>query len=167
MLEQTLRALKTSVRMPDEIWVVDDASTDKTADVARESGACVLSMARNVGPSACRNHAAVRVKSSILVFLDADKWVHPDTIQRLEEYLLADPDLGAVIGAYDDSQRRRYRFSGPRYSMGRFAAGKTAHAQRFEHQPEKSLQHGYRGSRPAMPTGKSSFAIFPDRCVGC
>lgn len=103
MLEQTLRALKTSVRPPDETWVVDDASTDMTADVAKESGASVLSMARNVGPSACRNHAAVRVKSSILIFLDADTWVHPDTIQRLEEHLLADPGLGAVIGAYDDA----------------------------------------------------------------
>jgi glycosyltransferase involved in cell wall biosynthesis len=107
MLAETLRALRSAVREPDELWVVDDASTDNSAAVAKEFGARVLSMERNVGPSACRNRAALLAESSILVFFDADTWVHADTLQRLEAHLLADPGLTAVIGAYDDAPHHR------------------------------------------------------------
>jgi len=38
-----------------------------------------------------------------LLFVDADVLVHPDTLRRVTEAFLADPDLVAVFGTYDDA----------------------------------------------------------------
>lgn len=103
LLRQTLMALRRSDRLPDELIVVDDASTDNSAGVALELGAHVLKMQTNSGPAACRNLAVLHTKSDILVFLDADTCVHNDTVSRMEAFLYADPSLSAIIGAYDDA----------------------------------------------------------------
>ena len=102
MLAGALKALRLSERMPDEVIVVDDGSDDDSAAVAAEYGATVISMQQNSGPATCRNHAALKATSDVLVFLDADTCVHRDTLQRMEAYLEQDKELGAVIGAYDD-----------------------------------------------------------------
>jgi GT2 family glycosyltransferase len=102
LLSETLFALRSSSRHPDELFVVDDGSTEDIADVAEQFGARVVTMPKNVGPGACRNHAALLSTSEILVFLDADTCVHTDTLERMERHLKADPDLSAVIGSYDD-----------------------------------------------------------------
>jgi glycosyltransferase involved in cell wall biosynthesis len=102
LLSATLDALKSGTRLPDELWVVDDFSSDDSAAIAEAFGAKVLCLDRNLGPAAGRNRAALCTKSSILVFLDADTWVHPDTLERIEEQFTQEPTLAAVIGAYDD-----------------------------------------------------------------
>jgi glycosyltransferase involved in cell wall biosynthesis len=107
MLSAALRAIKLGTRQPDELWVVDDASQDNSGEVAAALGASVLKMENNVGPAACRNRAAIRATSSILVFFDADTWVHADTLERIEAHFTHDSTLGAVIGAYDDMPREQ------------------------------------------------------------
>ncbi len=102
LLAKTLRALTSGTRVPDELIVVDDGSTDTSAEIARMFGARVIVMQTNAGPSVCRNEAALQAESTILVFLDADTCVHQDTLQRME-VCLNDPTLTAVIGSYDDA----------------------------------------------------------------
>ena len=80
LLRQTLIAIQSGTRCPDELIVVDDGSTDDSADVARQFGAQVIVMKANAGPAACRNHAALLSKSDLLAFLDADTCVHADTL---------------------------------------------------------------------------------------
>lgn len=102
MLGEVLQAVLGGTRVPDELVVVDDASTDRSSAVAELYGARVLRSSVNVGPAACRNAAAQISECDLLVFLDADTRVHPETIAGLEQRLLEAPALAAVIGSYDD-----------------------------------------------------------------
>ncbi len=52
------------------VTVVDDASTDHTADVAEELGAHVIRLDRRRGPYHARHIAAVQSKSCMLLFID-------------------------------------------------------------------------------------------------
>ncbi|MCP5118112.1 MAG: glycosyltransferase, partial [bacterium] len=81
--------------------VVDDGSTDDTADVALEFGAKLLSTGAQSGPAKARNLGAKQAEGEILFFLDADVCVHEDTLQRVAAAFGADPELDAVIGSYD------------------------------------------------------------------
>lgn len=73
-LPATLRCAFEAGRLigvPFEMLVVDDASTDETAAVARKAGARVVSVAhRQIG--ATRNAGARAALGAVLVFLDAD-----------------------------------------------------------------------------------------------
>jgi glycosyltransferase involved in cell wall biosynthesis len=103
MLRETLAAIQAGLRRPDELVVVDDGSTDDSADVAAAHGARIYRMDKNSGPAACRNHGAMQCQSDILVFLDADTKVHETTLQQFEDCLLNHPEYVGVMGAYDDT----------------------------------------------------------------
>src|ERR1700722_14201794 len=105
LLSDTLLALRSGTRVPDELIVVDDGSNDESAHTAERFGARVVQMPENVGPAACRNYAALLSHSEILMFLDSDTCVHADAIERMEPRLAADASLTAVIGSYDDTPR--------------------------------------------------------------
>jgi GT2 family glycosyltransferase len=105
LLGDTLLALSLSTRSPDELIVVDDGCTDESPNIAKLFGARVVAMPNNQGPAASRNYAALLSQSDLLIFLDADTCVHPNTLQQMEAHLLADPTLTAVIGSYDDAPR--------------------------------------------------------------
>jgi GT2 family glycosyltransferase len=105
LLSETLLAVRSGTRVPDELIVIDDGSNDGSADTAERFGARVVRMAQNVGPAACRNYAALLSQSEMLMFLDCDTCVHADTIERMERHLAADASLTAVIGSYDDTPR--------------------------------------------------------------
>jgi glycosyltransferase involved in cell wall biosynthesis len=82
--------------------VVDDGSTDGTAMAARECGANVLSVAHRGGPAAARNLGATAARGDILLFLDSDVCVQPQTVAQISVSFQNDPDLTAIIGSYDD-----------------------------------------------------------------
>lgn len=64
-------ALDAAKAYPYEIIVVDDSSTDSTADIAKEQGASVVhSGKRNIG--ATRNIGAAAALGEVLLFVDAD-----------------------------------------------------------------------------------------------
>jgi polyprenyl-phospho-N-acetylgalactosaminyl synthase len=55
-----------------EIIVVDDASTDATARVARERGARVITLQKNVGKAGAMEEGVKAAATDIVLFLDAD-----------------------------------------------------------------------------------------------
>jgi len=81
-LPRLLRSLQNQPMPPDEIIVVDDASTDRTAAVARELGAKVVSPPPLPdgwrGKTWACQHGANQANGEWLLFLDADTWFEPD-----------------------------------------------------------------------------------------
>jgi len=78
---------------PYEVIVVNDASTDRTADVAREHGARVIDVElHNIG--AVRNAGAREARGETLYFLDADTLLPRETLDAALRAL----DQGAVGG---------------------------------------------------------------------
>ena len=56
----------------DEVIVVDDASTDDTAERAREAGAIVLAMPHNGGKAAAMSLGVAAARHDVVLFSDAD-----------------------------------------------------------------------------------------------
>jgi GT2 family glycosyltransferase len=101
-LVRCLAALKHSRLQPAECIVVDDSSTDDSAEVARRAGASVIHTPSRMGPAAARNCGAALAKSDLLVFLDSDVCLHPGTLSRIQARFDNDARLAALIGSYDD-----------------------------------------------------------------
>jgi glycosyltransferase involved in cell wall biosynthesis len=80
-----------------QLLVIDDGSTDDTAQTAREQGAEVISHPYNLGNGAAVKTGARVALSDILVFLDGDGQHAPEDIHRLIDKLSEGYDM--VIGA--------------------------------------------------------------------
>jgi len=89
-----------------EVIVVDDSSTDNTAELAMEMGARVMPSGGRLGPGAARNMAATDAKGDILWFVDADVIVHEDAAEQLKKGFI-EPDVVSVFGSYDDKPPAR------------------------------------------------------------
>ncbi|KAA3621873.1 MAG: glycosyltransferase family 2 protein [Proteobacteria bacterium] len=66
-----------------EIIVVDDGSTDETADIAEHQGARVIRHPYSIGNGAAVKDGARAARGDILVFMDGDGQHDPDDIERL------------------------------------------------------------------------------------
>lgn len=81
-LDRCLAAIRAAVDAPDEVVVVRDPA--------------------ELSASGARNEGVRRATGALVVFVDADVEVHPDTFRRIRTAFDADPDLTAVFGSYDD-----------------------------------------------------------------
>ena len=86
-----------------ELIIVDDGSTDKSADIARQFGAKVLQTNGREGPGAARNLGAKVAQGKYLCFIDADCEVCHDAISDLVNKLQSHPEIDALFGSYDDA----------------------------------------------------------------
>ena len=69
-----------------EVVVVDDASSDRTAEVARSLGdprVRVVSQPENRGACAARNTGAALAGGTWLTYVDADDWIGPGRLARM------------------------------------------------------------------------------------
>lgn len=99
-LERCLRALSETDYENFDVVVVDDASTDGSADIARAFDCRVLSQRERRGPAAARNLAVAVAECELIFFTDADVLVKPSTIREAVEFLARDPEAAGVIGSY-------------------------------------------------------------------
>lgn len=82
VLGATLDAVTKAARHlaePTEVIVVDDSSTDQTAEIAREKGARVITV-HHRQIAAARNAGAREAKGDLLIFVDADTIVTPAAV---------------------------------------------------------------------------------------
>jgi GT2 family glycosyltransferase len=99
LLDRCLRSLAPEAeRGRAEIWVVDNASTDGSADLVRERfpWARLLASDENLGFGRAVNLVAQRSRSQWLVSANADVAVRPGALDALLAAAEADPDAGAV-----------------------------------------------------------------------
>lgn len=102
-LRSCLEHLAASSVRPLECIVVDDGSTDESAEIARAAGASVLSIIGPHGPSRARNEGARIARGDILFFVDSDVCVYPETLSLVLQAFEEDQELDALIGSYDDA----------------------------------------------------------------
>jgi glycosyltransferase involved in cell wall biosynthesis len=77
------------------VWVVDDGSSDGTAEVARAAGAHVIELGTNMGKGGALLAAASTLDADVLVLLDADLvGLEPSHVRALAEpVLIGDADM--------------------------------------------------------------------------
>lgn len=124
-----------------EIIVVNDGSTDSTAEVCLYNGVYVVTHPYSMGNGAAIKSGARHASGDVLVFMDADGQHQPEDIQRLLTHISNGYDM--AVGARDgDSQASRARgFGNAVYN--RLATYMTE-------QPIKDLTSGFR----AVKAGK-------------
>ena len=102
-----LEAILQSDRPADQILVVDDGSTDDSANLAQSLGVQILRLVPAggvpLGPAAARNRAARDAWGDVLMFIDADVVIRPDALGLVERSLRADAGVVALFGSYDDN----------------------------------------------------------------
>jgi glycosyltransferase involved in cell wall biosynthesis len=85
-----------------EIIVVDDASTDGSAEVAEHFGVRVERLPEHSGAPAARNHGVRCASGDVIFFLDADIVAPESAIARAAVLLDEHPEYDAAFGSYDD-----------------------------------------------------------------
>jgi glycosyltransferase involved in cell wall biosynthesis len=95
-LSRVLDALQAQAPPPDEVLVVDDDSTDRTAAVAREHGARVVRTPGHGFAGGARNRGWEASSGDVVVFLDADAIPAPGWGAGLARALREFP--GAIVG---------------------------------------------------------------------
>lgn len=137
-LGKVLDDLRQQTRLADEVIVLDNASTDGTAQMLREAftDVRVIRSDKNLGCPGGRNVAYREATGDIVVSLDDDLVLPPEALARFEESVVSDPRIGLVFARivnYDDGSETRWHCGGPppRPDDGRrytwtFVAGATA-----------------------------------------
>ncbi|WP_019872224.1 glycosyltransferase [Salinispora oceanensis] len=100
-LADCLRSIEEQTRPPVEIIVVDDASTDRSRQIAAEFGCQLIALPTNRGVSAARNVGAAAASGDVLFFLDSDIALASEAIATAVRTLRTHSDCAVVQGIYD------------------------------------------------------------------
>ena len=100
-LQRALSAL-VPLHPADELIVAADGAVDDCHALAAAHGARVIEIAGPRGPAVARNVAAAAARGDVLLFVDADVVASIDAVEQVARVFSADPDLGALFGAYDE-----------------------------------------------------------------
>jgi glycosyltransferase involved in cell wall biosynthesis len=110
----------SATKIPADIIVVDNGSTDQTANRAREAGARVVKAPRGYGRACAAGVAALRPESEIVVFLDGDGSDCPEFTNQLVDPIVAEK-YDFVIGSRTRGRREQGSMNLQQIVSGRIA----------------------------------------------
>ena len=132
VIERCVQSLLDSTYPNLELVVVDDASSDGTAELLTRMAAVqrfeFIRLRENVGKKRALTIAASRAEGSVFVFTDSDCIVSPYAVAQCVKALVADPTIGAVSGharALNANRTLLTRIQDTWYD-GQFAVAKAA-----------------------------------------
>ena len=104
LLERCLESLsqQTVARSDYEIIVVDDGSSDGSAEVARKRGARAFQQEKK-GAGAARNRGIREARGEVILFLDADCEANADWIAKISEPI-GNESVDATVGRFISDQ---------------------------------------------------------------
>ena len=106
-LVSSLPAVRSSDYDDFELIVVDDNSTDNSAEISKRFADLVITQDERKGPAKARNTGAERSRGSILLFIDADVKIRVGTISLVVREMIGNPEVAAVFGSYDSEPMAR------------------------------------------------------------
>jgi glycosyltransferase involved in cell wall biosynthesis len=118
-LAEAITSVLAQAYQPLEVVVVDDGSTDRSAEIARGLGEMVRVIEQpHGGASVARNRGVANASGELLAFLDADDLWTEGRLHRQVTALVRDPDLDMVLGHTEQfvspdvppAARDRFRF---------------------------------------------------------
>lgn len=92
----TLESIKICLGKSVEIILVDNGSSDRTVEIAKEHGASTI-IERNITIAGLRNLGAKSASGNVLVFIDADVSMHTSWLNIFKEVYPTLPDDGLWI----------------------------------------------------------------------
>ena len=97
-LDECLLSVANQTKLPDEIIIVDDNSTDNSVEIINSfrllSFKTIIKNSKNMGISYSRNIAIDLTSSDYILFLDSDDVLFPDSIENIKKFLTTEsPDL--------------------------------------------------------------------------
>lgn len=109
IIERTIQSVLSQDYDDFELIVVNDGSTDNSAEIVRKVQDSRLRLIdqENGGPSKARNRGVCCAKGDWILFLDADDELQTDALSIFSEYILKEPKADMFIGEvrfnYNDS----------------------------------------------------------------
>jgi len=99
---ETVRSVGAQTHRALEIIVVDDGSTDRSAEVVErvDDDRCRVIQQPNAGPAAARNTGVAAARGDMLAFVDADDLWTPRKLELQVAALQADGELASVFGHF-------------------------------------------------------------------
>jgi glycosyltransferase involved in cell wall biosynthesis len=149
-LAETLDSIFEQTHRPLEVLVVDDGSTDGTAEVVARYGDRLTYLSQqNAGHAAARNRGLHTSHGTFLAFLDADDLWHPEKLERQVDRFRGRPELEYCVTHVQnfwipelaqESRGRRFAEALPGYSTVTLLARRTLFERIGPFNPR--LRHG-------------------------
>ncbi|GAA4885963.1 glycosyltransferase family 2 protein [Flaviramulus aquimarinus] len=103
-IENTLKSVFNQTFRNFEIVVIDDGSTDKSLEIAKQNLKAFenykIIIQKNKGLSATRNIGVSNAKGDVIAFLDADDFWHTDFLKRIYNLYLEFPEASLFGTSY-------------------------------------------------------------------
>jgi glycosyltransferase involved in cell wall biosynthesis len=105
-LPQALESVRAQTDHDWELLLIDDGSTDRTAEIARQVGFPLRYFYQeNRGTAAARNRGVELARGTLFAFLDQDDFWEPHKLEWQRAALQARPELDGVFGQMMEFER--------------------------------------------------------------